>query len=402
MKKIVLILLAVFIHGKSFAISNQDLKKQIDVLAEEIQGLKAQQGEGSFLSTNSIQNRVMGKTGNSVSLGSYGEFVYSDAESKLENGSANSNKNPVWDAQRWILYIGYDFSEKLKLFTEIEIEHANEIFIEQAFLNYQHSKALQFNVGVLLVPVGLTNLYHEPTTFLATQRSSLEKKIIPTTWRENGVSLTGEYKKLRYQFAMFNSLLGSGFTNDGVRGGRQKASKADASGLSFAQRTDYLLGRYGYVGASVYFGGLSGVASDVDQTLWDVHVDIRYKVLQLRALYTELSLSGVGALNAELGNLGSSSVAKKMNGYVLEVGYNILRGRSEQEIIPFFRYEFYDTQSKLAQGYTKDLSKERSNLTLGLNCKPLSTVVLKADYTIGKNKYDTGVNTWNLGVGWNF
>lgn len=397
MKSLFAVLLLLLMGFQALAVTTEELKAQLDVLAEEIQTLKFGDKQTGYNQT--IQNRIRG---NNVALGGYGEFVYTDASGELEDGSANSKGDPVWDAQRFILYIGYDFSPKWKLFTEIEIEHADEIFLEQGFLQYVHSDELQVNVGVLLVPMGITNLYHEPTTFLATQRSTVEKKIIPTTWRENGISLTGIKSNVRYQVAMFNSLLGNGFSSDGVRGGRQKASKSDASGLSFAAQADYLIGQYGYVGASAYHGGVSGTAADTDQTVWDVHANMTYNGFQMRALYTELALSDVAALNTELSLGATDSIAEKMSGYYLEIGYNVLKGMSEEQIIPFFRYEALDTQAEVATGNVRDLSKDQENLTIGVNYKPLPSLVFKADYTIGKNEAKTGADSWNFGAGWNF
>ncbi len=396
MKNLILILVLLFAN-QVLALTIKNLKKQLDVMAEEFQNLKFENKEDE--KELSIQNRIRG---NKTTQGGYGEFIYTDAESKLEDGSVNSKKNPIWDAQRFILYIGYDFSSKWKLFSEIEIEHAKEIYLEQAYLSYQHSKKIQFNIGVLLVPIGITNLYHEPTTFLATQRPTVEKKIIPSTWRENGVSLTGQYKNLRYQFAVFNSLVSNGFSSDGVREGRQKASQTDSSGLSFVQQTDYLLDNYGFIGFSVYHGDVSDIDLNVDQTIWDLHANLKHKGFQMRVLYTELFLTNVDDLNAKLNNIRLNSVAKKMSGYFVELGYNVFKGFREDELIPFIRYESLDTQKSLSQGFVKDLLKDQENITIGLNYKPLTGLVFKADYTVGKNKAKKGYNTWNFGAGWNF
>lgn len=168
MKSFVVSAVLILTSLQAFALTNEELKAQVDVLADEIQTLKFGNKQTGYNQT--IQNRIRG---NNVALGGYGEFVYTDASGSLEDGSANSNGDPMWDAQRFILYVGYDFSPKWKLFTEIEIENADEIYLEQAFLQYDHSDEFQVNVGVLLVPMGITNLYHEPTTFLATQRSTV-------------------------------------------------------------------------------------------------------------------------------------------------------------------------------------------------------------------------------------
>ena len=37
---------------------------------------------------------------------------------------------------------------------------------------------------MLLIPMGLTNEFHEPNVFMGVHRPFTEKYIIPTTWRE--------------------------------------------------------------------------------------------------------------------------------------------------------------------------------------------------------------------------
>ena len=91
-----------------------------------------------------------------------------------------------------------------------------------------------------------------------------------------------------------------------------------------------------------------------------------------------------------------------MSGFYTNLGYNILRSKSDSELIPFVQYESYDTQERVASGFIKDSSKKRTNITYGLAYKPLSNIVFKADYIKSTNKAKTGVDSWNLGMGWNF
>ena len=53
------------------------------------------------------------------------------------------------------------------------------------------SDALNFRAGLILIPMGLVNEYHESPTFLSVNRPVSEKKIIPSTWRENGGGVYG-------------------------------------------------------------------------------------------------------------------------------------------------------------------------------------------------------------------
>lgn len=365
----------------------QTINTKLEALTAEIESLKSN-------SKNSKRR---------LNFGGYGEFTYNNKRSEREDGAKVAHtKNPELDAQRFILYISYDFENDWKLISEIELEHANSIFLEQGYIQKTFSDYLQFQVGVLLVPVGLTNLYHEPTTFHGVERPGLDNKIIPTTWRELGFGFSGQADRLKYKAYLVNGLDGSKFSSSGVRSGRKKASSAQAKALSFVFRGDYSILPSFDLGASLYLGKADGTQTNVKHTIWDVHFSGDVKGITLKGVYSQTKISDALKLNNEFGNTGSSSIAEEMKGYYVEVGYDVLHQRSQSRLIPFIRYEQYNTQDKLATGFTKDLSKDVTNITYGLNYFPVKNIVFKADYMKSKNKAKTGYDTWSLGVGWNF
>ena len=63
-----------------------------------------------------------------------------------------------------------------------------------------------------------------------------ERRIIPTTWRENGVGVLGSVGPFAYRAYLLNGLDATGFSPEGLRGGRQKGSRALASDFGFAGR----------------------------------------------------------------------------------------------------------------------------------------------------------------------
>jgi len=65
--------------------------------------------------------------------------------------------------------------------------------MEQAFLEFDVNDNNSIRAGIILVPIGIINETHEPSTFYSVERNNIEKYIIPTTWREGGVSLTGRF-----------------------------------------------------------------------------------------------------------------------------------------------------------------------------------------------------------------
>ena len=91
----------------------------------------------------------------------------------------------------------------------IEMEHVKEIYVEQAFLNYGVSDNFSIKGGLLLVPMGIINEYHEPTTYNGVERPSLNNKLVPTTWREMGIGATGRINSmsLKYQAYIMNGFV---------------------------------------------------------------------------------------------------------------------------------------------------------------------------------------------------
>ena len=77
--------------------------------------------------------------------------------------------------------LGYKFNEKASFVSEVEMEHVIELYVEQAFLNYKIKDNLSLNAGLMLIPMGIQNLYHEPPTFNGVERTNVDKYIVPTT-----------------------------------------------------------------------------------------------------------------------------------------------------------------------------------------------------------------------------
>ena len=112
------------------------------------------------------------------------------------------------DVHRLVLLLAYKFSDRTSFVTEIEFEHANEAYVEFAYLDYLFDDALNFRGGLVLIPVGIVNELHEPTVFLSAKRSTVEDRIIPTTWRENGGGIFGDLGPVSYKAYVVTSLDG--------------------------------------------------------------------------------------------------------------------------------------------------------------------------------------------------
>ncbi|MCJ7759224.1 MAG: hypothetical protein MUP24_13890, partial [Gillisia sp.] len=100
MKKVTLSLMLGFISALSFSQTTNDSISQ-----------------DSQIQQNSEQSDIPEKEENALTLGAYGEIVYNQPEG--DNGKL--------DVHRLVLLLGYQFSDKVQFFSEIEIEHVEEI-----------------------------------------------------------------------------------------------------------------------------------------------------------------------------------------------------------------------------------------------------------------------------------
>ncbi|MCM2277769.1 MAG: hypothetical protein NDJ89_06805 [Oligoflexia bacterium] len=393
----------------------EELRNRVDVLAEELNRLKTGESQGvapevakswGFAPSASKIYR----TSRGISLGGYGEILYQNKSDARDDGSdAGASGLNRWDALRAVFYTGYKFNETFLVNTEIEFEHGStgkggEASIEFAYIDAFLSPAANLRAGLVLIPVGITNELHEPTVFLGARRPDVESSLIPTTWRENGVGLFGELGPVSYRTYLVNGLDASGFTASGIRGGRQKGAEAKADGLAWTGRLDVepvpglLAGVSGYLGNSGH-----ALTPDVGTRMVEAHADWKWSGLELRALGVKTFLTNTEALNRANSLTGNKGVGSQQQGYYLQLGYDLmpLLG-TKGALVPFARWERYDTQASLAAGYTKNDENEKRVLTLGVSYLPIDQLAVKVDFQDNWNAAGTGVNQVNFAVGYAF
>jgi len=70
--------------------------------------------------------------------------------------------------------------------------------------------------------------------------------------------------------------------------------------------------------------------------------------------------------------------------------------------VPYARYEALDTQAEVPESFAADPANDRQIVTAGLAFYPHAQVVFKADREFTRNEADTGVDRWNLALGYLF
>lgn len=394
-----------------------ELQRRIDVLAAEVEKLRS--GEAPQVELSDARRRALGmapsaaatyrRATEGVSLAGYGEMLLENFASENEAGRGGAPTTRL-DFLRAILYAGYRFNDKFLFNSEIEIEHANEISVEFAYVDYLANDTLTLRGGMILLPLGLTNEFHEPTVFMGARRPETEQRIIPSTWRENGAGVLGSTGMVNFRAYVTNGLRGAAFTSAGLRGGRQKGANALAANLAVSGRVDVtpMPGIFGGIG--FYNGGsgqeqvlLDGARLDVGTTIVEAHAQAQLRGWDLRALVAEASIDEAGATSRALRLPVTAPLAEAMRGGYVQAGYNVLsQAATELAIIPYVRYERVNTQHRIPAGFTRDLSRDGTFRTLGVEVKPIPNVVIKTDYQWVTNAADTGRNQFNVNLGYAF
>jgi hypothetical protein len=408
----------------------EELSRRIDILAQEIENLKmgeaapsteasAQSGEASVehYGVGPAAARVYGmKKG--VSIGGYGEVLYNNFASKNQSGDPTSGDDVI-TLLRAVLYLGYKFDRQFVLNTEIEYENAvvasdkgGEAEVEFAYIDYLHSAAFNARSGLVLIPSGLVNQLHEPTSFLGARRPDVETFILPSTWREIGAGAYGTFGPISYQAYGVNGLNAAGFSADaGIREGSQEGSEALAKSWAFAGRADFTAIPGLLAGVSVFSGDAgqgqhtpSGVKIGALTTVFDVHVDWRWRGLWLRGLYAQTNVGQAELIN-QLNNFeGDKSVGSRQEGWYVQGGFDVLSlvPSTKLNLIPFVRYEQYDTQARVPVGYERNLANDVTEVTVGVAFQPIPQLILKTDWQQRHNAAKTGVDVWNASLGYVF
>lgn len=345
-------------------------------------------------------DRLLSSTNKSpLTIGGYGEINYNQPEG--DNGEL--------DVQRLVILFGYKFNEKTQFITEIEFEHVNEVYVEQAFLQYSLNDNVNLRGGLMLVPMGIVNEFHEPTTFNGVERPSVDGSIIPTTWREIGIGVSGKSNEisLRYQAYLFNgfaSVNGSKVLGgkNGLRNGRQKGAKSTINKPNFSAKADYYginglrLGLAGYVGRTQAEDDVDMIdGADVGIAMVGFDARYKYKRFAARGQFINASLTDTEAYNT----LNSADLGSKLQGWYLESSYNLLSQDKAQQLWAFARYEDYDTHASVDGGLTKNNAFDRNDLTFGLSYKLSQGTVVKADYQIKSNEVANSDSTGQLNFG---
>jgi len=159
MKRTALALALCCAWGVATKASAQSTDEKLRILQQEIDELKAQVKNPPQGSAGQQATGTAGLQGSATTLSGYGEFNYNNYKSDERPTQA--------DLRRFVFGLHHRFDDRLTFHSEVEFEHAvvskddeGEVEIEQAWVNYKFSDAVNVKGGLFLIPLGILNETH--------------------------------------------------------------------------------------------------------------------------------------------------------------------------------------------------------------------------------------------------
>lgn len=344
-----------------------------------------------FLTREDSLNAGLSPSAKSVILAGYGEVKVSYNQN-YKTGQANFIRN--------VLFVGYRFSPKVTFFSELELENARvnpeggTISLEQGVIKFDLNRQHYILAGLFIPRIGLLNENHLPITFNGNDRHAVERLILPSTWREIGVSYYGSSRSLpglNWSASLMNGLNSEELEGPhGIRSARYSGRNASSSNIAVTGSLLYYINNF-RIQTSAYYGGSVGLtprAADslglnsgpfgTPVALTEANITYSHKGFTFKTLGAYISIPDAEKLNTAY----AKNTAKSMYGYFLELGYNLLEKNTEtqKKLILFTRYESLDLMAKVPDNGIRDELYKQNHLVTGLTYFPTRGVAIKLDW----------------------
>lgn len=376
--------------------------------------------------------------GHKLSIGGYADIAltrnfYSDNVYRYSSPSQHKEDpgHGRFDIPHAVIYLSYNFGKGWTMSSEIEFEHGGsgsaveqefeeageweqetekggEVELEQLWIQKSFASWANIRIGHFVVPVGLTNAYHEPLNFFTVYRPEGEGTILPCTWHDTGISFWGRTERLRYEVQLVAGLDAFLFDRDHwIQGGAGSPFEFKvANKYGFAGRLDYYalqgvrFGISGYYGRSMHntfpndkegegktYDKVKGIVAvgafdlTFNRANWIVRANADYGYLSDAAKISEAKINATASGSpAKKSRVGKNAVALG-----IEAGYDVFSQfvklrNNRQKFYLFGRYEYYDSyipeHSQPEYSYTN-----RHRIAAGINYYPLPQIAVKAEYS---------------------
>lgn len=408
--------------------SETELLARIDKMAAELEQLKAEL-KANQRKTETIEQQQQAVAQAPAPAAAMPAPVAAAAPSTVITGYGELNYNrpsknasaAQTDVRRAVIGIQHRFDDKTKMVSEFEWEHAvtsasdaGESAIEQLYVEREFDNGVRAKVGLFLIPAGLLNTNHEPTAYYGVERNFVETAIIPSTWREVGVGVSGDFANgLSWDTGLTTGFDITKWDATSTDGRESPLGSVHQEGQLAKSRNLSLHGALNWrgvpgllIGASAFTGNAGHksagfAAPDARITVYDLHSRYTPGHWDLSAVYARGEIRNVDALNLTF--VGEPTpVPAYFAGWYAQAAYQLYKS-GDYAFSPFARYEQFNTAkrySALPAGLAVPAAADEKVATLGANLRIGEGVVLKADYQ--KFSEDKTRDRLNLGVGFSY
>jgi len=415
----VLLVLAVWIwSGPAFAVSVEQLQRDMNIMADELDNLKlakdAKGGERSRV-------RVFG----------YNDFHYNNRIDK--NGG-----NTEVDNHRLVVGLHAALADWVHFAMEIDFEHAaQEMELEYAQLELLLHEALNVRAGVIRLPIGFRNEFHEPNLYWSVERSEFQTKIIPTTFSAAGAGIFGTpMEGVNYRIFAVQSLqsirptgfgTGAGPGGNGGNAGQFKSSTGIRSGRLLINETiaeDFAgVGRLELtqlfpglqLGFSIYAGNTTHDIISEGGFILLLEGDMKYRLrwFEMNASVANINVSDAAALNAFCASASgdcTSDVGDNIFGWNVQAGIHVpqlLGINTSHDLVTWFMFERVRPQDSVPSGTSPTAGVNFNSYAAGVAYYPIPEVAIKVDWQhrvfqnpdFAVGKLGRAADSVNLGIG---
>jgi hypothetical protein len=365
----------------------------------------------------------------STVIGGYGQFVLNS----LRTGPDDENDFVTQaNLRRIVLFVAHPITDDIRVYSEFEWENAlvcdgcnGSTEVEQAFVEWQLvGEALALRAGLVLVPMGIINQWHEPPVFHGVDRPQVDTVIIPTTWRELALGVVGKLGEMwRYELYLSTTLDPLRLDAGGLAPALSFGSLARANAFAVNGRIE-IEPVLGVVAGAAFFAsdlggnaayyGRNGNERDLTLPLIGYALDARMRRwgFEARAVWAQFFFPNSGDLLDSYREDGSPNfpnventgpIAERMQGGYIELAYDVFHLlHMGHELLPFIRLETYDTQAAVPEGYDARSDLDVHEFTAGLSYRPIPQLVFKSDLQLRDRHYGLDEIQLNAGFGYMF
>lgn len=375
----------------------------------------------------------------------FGEFGgsarnYTGNRFSTDNG-AESDNSAAFTVPAIGFRLGYKVNPYISIASEVEYLSNSGIQLDKLTLDYAFCPEFHISGGIFTLPIGYGNTDHRFTDYFTTGRPEGECAIMPCPLTECGVSLSGKFHfGLDYQLSLSTGVNASKFTaTEFVKGANQGffSKEGNLNSPAASLRLGYSGVEGLKVGAGIYyspntarnmatytsFKSFFNPERKVPLTIYYADLEYIHQWFTIRGSFLEGNMGNSYFLTNYFSELIKDSIAgdikydggniaKLARTYMGEIGINvknILYPETDgPDIIPFFHYEYYNSQEKgQASSVKMDPRGKVRMMSFGVNWRPTDGVMLKCNYTTrkigdGPSAGLLNMNEINLGLAYDF